>query len=34
MKETFRGFTFSNKGHPDEQDRKNARAFARRLMAG
>ena len=26
------GFTFSNKGHPDEQDLENARAFAKGLI--
>ena len=29
----FLGFTFANKGHPDEQDLANARAFAKGLMA-
>jgi len=29
----FLGFTFANKGHPDEQDLANARAFAMGLMA-
>jgi flavodoxin len=28
------GFTWANKGHPDEQDLENARAFARGLVEG
>jgi flavodoxin len=28
------GFTWANKGHPDEQDLENARAFAKGLIAG
>jgi hypothetical protein len=28
------GFTWANKGHPDEQDLENARAFARGLVKG
>jgi len=28
------GFTWANKGHPDEQDLENARAFAKGLMSG
>jgi flavodoxin len=30
----FLGFTFSNKGNPNEQDLENARAFAKGLMSG
>jgi flavodoxin len=30
----FLGFTWSNKGHPDEQDLEGARAFAKGLMGG
>ena len=30
----FLGFTFTNKGHPDEHDLEKARAFAKGLMAG
>jgi len=28
------GFTWANKGHPDEQDLENARVFARGLVSG
>jgi len=28
------GFTWANKGHPDEQDLANARAFAQGLVGG
>ncbi|KUG15768.1 hypothetical protein ASZ90_014566 [hydrocarbon metagenome] len=28
------GFTWANKGHPDEQDLADVRAFAKRLVAG
>jgi flavodoxin len=30
----FLGFTWANKGHPDEQDLKRARAFAKGLLSG
>ncbi len=29
----FLGFTFSNRGHPDEKDLQDARAFAKSLLA-
>jgi flavodoxin len=30
----FLGFTFTNKGHPDEKDLQNAQAFAKGLLVG